>query len=206
MKIEHPEPGHERGWGSGWPNCQTDKMVPLSVKSGKKNVGFPAGCRREIHDLLDMLLRECDRRGYRFLDPGCWGFACRDIKRPDGTTTGTPSNHSWGLAVDINAPRNPNTSGPRITDMPKWMPKLFNDYGFRWGGDYRRLGGTNVDTMHYEFCGTPAECKAMTAKAEKNLGPKFSVKGKTFGKVGRALHRAKTLLGQGARKVVVKQK
>jgi hypothetical protein len=31
--------------------------------------------------------------------------------------------------------------------MPSWMPDLWNEYGFRWGGDY----SGSKDAMHYEF-------------------------------------------------------
>lgn len=163
INISHPAPANERGWGPGWPNCQTSKWVSLVVAG----VPFPGGVREEVRELYGLLIGECVRRGYKLMDPGCWGAACRDIKRPDGSTTGTPSNHSWGLAVDINAPKNPNTTGPLVTDMPKWMPELFNEYGFRWGGDYRKLGGSTVDAMHYEFCGTPTDARAMTEKARR---------------------------------------
>jgi hypothetical protein len=162
----------ERGWGPGWPNCQSDKIVPLTVAG----ISFPSGIRREIHDLVVMLLEETEALGYKLgFAPGitgCHGFGCRPIKQPGGETlTDTPSNHSWGLAIDINAPANLNTSGPLVTDMPDWLPDLFNDYGFRWGGDYRHYGGHTVDAMHMEFYGTPADARRMTERAErKGLG------------------------------------
>lgn len=157
----------ERGWGSGWPDCQPDTIVPLQV--GK--VSFLHGIRAEIHDLVVMLLEEVQGRGYELRSPGCYGYDCRAIKKPGGGFTDDPSNHSWGLAIDINAPANPNTKGPLVTDMPEWMPDLFNEYGFRWGGDYRTYGGSSVDAMHMEFYGTEADGRAMTEEAqEKGLG------------------------------------
>jgi hypothetical protein len=161
----------ERGWGPGWPNCQLDEIVPLTVGG----ISFPRGIRREIHDLVVMLLEETEGLGYALGHApgaaGCFGFGCRAIKQTDGTFTDTPSNHSWGLAIDINAPANPNTSGPLVTDMPDWLPDLFNDYGFRWGGDYRHYGGSTVDAMHMEFWGTPADARRLTERARrKGLG------------------------------------
>jgi hypothetical protein len=130
-------------WGSGWPNCQPSKINSGFVVSGTK---FPGGMRNELVDLTSMLVQETKNRGYRFgssTDPsyGCWGYSCRAI-----SGSNNPSNHSWGLAVDINAPSNPYTS-PLVTDMPNWMPDLWNGYGFRWGGDY----SGSKDAMHYEF-------------------------------------------------------
>src|SRR4029077_15917518 len=86
---------------------------------------------------------------------GCWGFSNRAI-----SGNSTPSNHSWGLAVDINAPSNPYTS-PLVTDMPNWMPDLWNEYGFRWGGDY----SGDQEAMHYEFMGSVNDAAHETNRA-----------------------------------------
>ena len=115
---------------------------------------------RRIARLVELLFAETERRGY-LLRPGqCWGYACRAI-----AGTAVASNHSWGLAIDINSLANPYQF-PRRTDMPTWMPLLWNRYGFAWGGNYNdngRLG--KADSMHYEFMGTPTDADQMTALA-----------------------------------------
>lgn len=144
-----------RGWGPGWPRCQYDKW---------KTVTTPRGVRLSVHrdlaELVLLLIRETERRGYLLRAGQCWGSACRSIRG-----SSSPSNHSWGLAIDINAPANPMTSR-LVTDMPGWMPNLWNSYGFRWGGDY----SGRKDAMHYEFLGTPADAKTYTEKARRELG------------------------------------
>ena len=45
------------------------------------------------------------------------------------------------------------------------MADLWNDYGFRWGGDY----STTKDWMHMEFMGTREDAKEMTETARKEL-------------------------------------
>jgi hypothetical protein len=160
VDLNDPRQADARGWGKGWPNCQISKIVPLKVGG----TPFPGGVRREIHNLLELLLTETEKRGYKLHDPGCWGFACRAIKNPDGSLTNTPSNHSWGLAIDVNAPT--NVFGGSTHTIPGWMPDLFNRYGFRWGGDY---SGTK-DWMHFEFMGTREDAQVLDAKAEKELG------------------------------------
>ena len=154
-------------WGAGWPNCQTSRInrsFYVDTKWGR--VTFPGGVRSELCELISRLVKECSNRGYRFgvagnASYGCWGYSCRAI-----AGTSTPSNHSWGIAVDINAPRNPYTS-PLKTDMPSWMPDLWNAYGFRWGGDYQG----RKDAMHYEFMGSVQDAATKTALARsKNLG------------------------------------
>ena len=151
-------------WGSGWPNCQTSKIdTRFGVDTTYGRTRFPGGVRVEIAELVTRLVKETDMRGYRFGRPndasyGCWGFACRPIRGSN-----SPSNHSWGLAVDINAPTNPMGS-TLITDMPGWMPDLWNAYGFRWGGDYKN----RPDAMHYEFLGTVADAQRLTGVARTN--------------------------------------
>ena len=147
-------------WGAGWPRCQKEKIITNFNVDGTY---FPAGVRTEIAPLITRLIRETKKRGYVFGIPGnpsygCWGFNCRAI-----SGTSKASNHSWGLAVDINAPKNPY--GDRlITDMPKWMPDLWNQYGFRWGGDY----SGKKDAMHYEFMGSVAQCTSYIELAVRN--------------------------------------
>lgn len=152
-------------WGPGWPHCQYSKInhnFAVDTKWGR--VTFPGGVRREAEELITRLVKETANRGYRFgvegnPSYGCWGFSCRAI-----SGTSSPSNHSWGLAVDINAPSNPRSSSLR-TNMPSWMPDLWNAYGFRWGGDYK----TNPDAMHYEFMGSVSDMIRLTQVARRNL-------------------------------------
>lgn len=148
-----------RGWGPGWPNCQSRNIVTVTRRDGLK---LPV--HKEIAELIARLCDETETRGYDLRPGWCWGFACRSIRG-----SSSPSNHSWGLAVDLNAPKNPMSSR-LITDMPSWMPKLWESYGFRWGGRYRG----RKDAMHYEFIGTPADARMFTAKARQELGDELS--------------------------------
>jgi len=176
-----------RGWGAGWPDCDRSGWRSLAVlsiqgrmvkvashrlKKGQarasfdfeEDVEFPGSVRDEIHELVSLLLQVSERRAYINLQPGwCWGGGCRAIKRPDGTFTDTPSNHSWGLALDINAPE--NVFGGATHTIPEAMGKLWNTYGFRWGGDYP----DSKDWMHFEFMGRPEDARAMTQKARREL-------------------------------------
>jgi hypothetical protein len=150
-----------RGWGQGWP---TDRRKDLTrVVLGKAT---PADTRDDltlwlhhgISPLVAWLLEETERRGYDLVNGWCWGYANRAIRGSN-----RPSNHSWGLGVDLNAPNNPMTDH-LVTDMPSWMPGLWEDFGFRWGGRYTG----RKDAMHFEFLGTPAD-----ADVEIRRIPKF---------------------------------
>lgn len=137
-----------RGWGPGWPACQQNRMTVVSAG------GIRLSVHRDLAPLVGWLCDETVRRGYRLRPGQCWGFACRAIRG-----SSAPSNHSWGLAVDLNSLANP--MGPRlVTDMPRWMPQLWKAHGFAWGGDYTR----RKDAMHYEYVGTPAELRRTIAE------------------------------------------
>jgi hypothetical protein len=144
MTAEH------RGWGKGWPTDRSRDMLWVEA------AGVRVAVHKTLAPLIGWLLDETAQRGYRLRRGECWGYACRAI-----SGTQTASNHSWGLAVDLNAPTNPmTTDGRLVTDMPTWMPALWKTWGFGWGGDWARP----KDPMHFEFLGTPTEAKAYIQK------------------------------------------
>lgn len=153
LSFEYPTPlPSTRGWGPGWPGCQSQFVVSHPV--------FVGGVRKEIEELVDLLVVEMVERGYKFKTPGCWGYGCRATKGGSGDV---PSFHSWGLAIDINAPDNP-FGAPTNQNMPQWVVKLMRDYGFFW------LGPPIKDWMHFSFVGSPADARRLTEKARKELG------------------------------------
>ncbi|MEJ3744393.1 M15 family metallopeptidase [Actinomycetes bacterium KLBMP 9797] len=149
---------NNRGWGSGWPRCQSDKIVTIRLRSGLR-----LGTRREIAELVRLLLDECERRGYDLKPEQTGGFNCRPIGG-----TNRPSNHSWGLAVDLNWRRNPMQKTLK-TDIPPWMVQLMWAYGFFWGGWYNGI----KDPMHFEFVRTPAQAATLTARLKKALATEY---------------------------------
>lgn len=140
-------------WAKPWPNCQESLMVDLDVNG----TSFPAGIDARLRRLIVLLGEETERRGYNLKSPGCWGFACRAI-----AGTSTPSNHSQGKAVDINAPDNGRgTSG----NIPLGIVQIWESYGFVWGGRW-----SFTDPMHFEFSGTPRKARRLTRRAERAFG------------------------------------
>jgi hypothetical protein len=142
----------ERGWGTGWPDCQASKMTVVELVGGAR-----VSVRHEIAVLVRSLLNYCstvDNYVIRREDTG--GFNCRAIA---GTTY--PSNHSWGLAVDVNWRDNPMSSTTWKSTIPPRMVSVLWAFGFFWGGWY---GGTK-DPMHFEFVRRPQDVPALEAKA-----------------------------------------
>jgi len=138
-----------RGWGPGWPNPRVDRIV--TAVCGANRLELPV--RTEVAVLVQRLVADLEQHHGPFHSGQCWGFANRAIRGRR-----TPSNHSWGLAVDLDAPGNPMTSNPGDPHtIGSYASAVAARYGFRWGGDY--VG--RKDYMHFEFMGTPAAAAAL---------------------------------------------
>lgn len=134
-----------RGWGPGWPNAQESKMVTVSAAGVKVRV------RREVSGLVATLMLITAKRGYKFKVGACWGFANRAIRN-----TSTPSNHSWGLALDWNSQDNPQ-GRPFTSNLPPAVVHDWESCHFYWGGRYQN---SLPDPMHFEYIGRPADVVA----------------------------------------------
>jgi hypothetical protein len=143
-----------KGWGPGW---STDRFSDMArVTADRSHVAV--NVNKRIARLVDMLLDETESRGYLLKPDQTGGFCCRPIKG-----TQTPSNHSWGLALDLNWRENPvSRDGIAHTNFPPWLPRLWGRYGFAWGGNYRH---SFKDPMHLEFMGSPEDARDMTHRA-----------------------------------------
>ena len=73
---------------------------------------------------------------------GC--YAARTVAR---SPTAPPSQHAYGAAIDINAPENPYGATPT---MDPRIVKIFERWGFLWGGNY-----LTPDGMHFEYGSPP---------------------------------------------------
>lgn len=137
-----------RGWGPGWPVDRRKDMARVTM--GDVSVWV----HHLIAPIVAHLMAECEDKGYQLRTGECWGYCNRAI-----SGTSKASNHSWGLAVDLNAPANPMGSN-LVTDMPEWMPPLWEAKSFRWGGSYTQ----KKDAMHYEFMESPAVAARIVAE------------------------------------------
>jgi hypothetical protein len=132
-------------------------MVDLEIVG----VGFPGGVHREVAPLMRAMLLRSIQAGWVALHDGwCWGYANRPIKTSNGGFTETPSNHSWGLAIDVNAPENP--FGGTSHKIPEAMGDFWEAAGFRWGGHY----SSTKDWMHFEFMGTPEDARPLAGEGD----------------------------------------
>lgn len=150
----------QRGWGPGWPNCQSSKMTTI------RPVGRAITCRREAAVAFDYLVRRFHHEVENILGvPDDGAFACRPIR---GSQPPVASNHSWGLALDLNWQQHPmGRSGTFRPGQVLAIHLLIHEMsGFRWGGDY----DGRVDEMHFEYLGTPKDM-ALLVKRIQRLDP-----------------------------------
>lgn len=145
-----------RGWGPGWPNCQASKMATIVAQdqTAGENFDIRISVRKEIAQMVVSLMEATDAL-YDVQQHDTGAYNCRPI-----SGTNTASNHSWGLAIDINWEHNPQ--GPFHSEIPPAVVAMWIDCGFGWGGFY---ASAKPDTMHFEYLGTPASVAANTKKA-----------------------------------------
>jgi hypothetical protein len=146
-------------WGPGWPNCQSNRIKTLVRADGLR-----LAVRDELLVLVGLLIDGTERLGYDVKPHTSSGFACRQIFRSDGTPTGKPSNHSWGLAVDINSQDNPRRR-PLTTNLPRAVIDLWKRHGFGWGGDF----STTPDPMHFEYRAATSDVARHTQQAQAEM-------------------------------------
>lgn len=140
--------------GKGWGQPCTAARATVTLTYARVTVDA------RIAELVGLVMRACEARGYIFRAADTGAYNCRKI-----AGTNTWSNHAWALAIDVNWQSNPYTTAWR-TDIPDWMHNLWNRYGFAWGGDYT---GGKRDFMHFEFMGTPQQAQLALALARAEL-------------------------------------
>lgn len=100
-------------------------------------------CNKDLVEPLKKALKnviERDLVAHILTWDGCFNIR----KKKSGTS---PSLHSWGLAIDINAAWNGFGAKPT---MSKELVKCFTDAGFLWGGAWSKPDG-----MHFELAEFP---------------------------------------------------
>lgn len=123
----------------------TQVTIPVKAEIAPLLVGYAAEYHRTVEPLV---------RGW------CWGWAYRAIRG-----LSSPSRHSAGIAVDLNAPRHPLGHDPRRSFTPAQIAQirsLCRKYGLRWGGDYR----IRKDGMHAELNVDRATALALVRKLQ----------------------------------------
>ncbi|MEA2230000.1 MAG: hypothetical protein QOF04_3630 [Solirubrobacteraceae bacterium] len=146
LKLRFGEFAVREPVGADW--IQPDPAwVRRNIVSRRVPVLGPVTCHRRMVPALRRAMAELVRRRLtRLVDPGDYA-GCYAPRRIPGS--GTLSLHAWGLAVDLNAGRNPQGSPPR---QDRRLVAVMERHGFSWGGRWP----TVPDGMHFEFHGDGA--------------------------------------------------
>ena len=97
-------------------------------------------CNNAIFDQLEAALREIVERGLADKIHPDEYQGCYYPRFIAGTTQ--LSNHSFGLALDLNVPGNQRGT---VGEMDRTVVSIFESWGFTWGGHWRY-----TDPMHFE--------------------------------------------------------
>lgn len=162
----------QRGWGSpGRPGSATGKRyrtesivkvtVPLFLGGGKIAVWV----HRDIAAMVFAGVRAASRVFDFNNVADDWGYAHRYIRGREAA--GVLSNHSWGLAIDLDATQNPQQkrrAGKAIRrTIPDEVVAIMARHGFSWGGNY----ATTPDPMHFECLLTRGQARTLSAQLVK---------------------------------------
>jgi hypothetical protein len=96
-------------------------------------------CNRDLVQSLQRALRNIIQRNL-VSELKTWD-GCFNIRKKRGART--PSLHSWGMAIDINAAWNGFGKTPTMSSA---LVACFKDAGFDWGGDWSKPDG-----MHFQL-------------------------------------------------------
>jgi hypothetical protein len=154
-------------FGPGWPNCDRSNWVVL-----RRSDGWRVPVHRELVDMVAILCDLTEMMGFDIPPESSWGAACRPI-----SGTNKASNHSWGTALDLDAPNNPHASadwhrrnanatimGRRVrTNIPEKVFQMWKD----WGWDLGVLYNTKPDPMHFEWLKSVQAARETTARLKQ---------------------------------------
>ena len=143
-------------YGPGWPRCSEQGSRLVSVKAFGRTMAWNKGAKRALVR-LDRLFKENTPKYYRDIcnDPArdTGAYNCRPI-----AGTSSPSNHSFGTAVDIDWQENARDGDYKSEMRSRGMSviqKVEAEGFMRWGGRY-----SSPDDMHFEVMWTPDKLRA----------------------------------------------
>lgn len=132
-KFGEPTPAMERKYMVLWD-------VPQDINDAIPTIPNKIYCNKLMVGPLEAAFRAVIAAGVQ-KDIKTWD-GCFNIRNKRGL--GSPSLHSWGIAVDINAAWNQLGKKPSFT---KKFVQCFTNNGFEWGGDWQ----ARPDGMHFQL-------------------------------------------------------
>lgn len=157
-----------RGWGTATAPGYREQHI-TSCKAG----GISVPVHKAVADVFRYLFTKMSEHYTLAGYADDWGYCLRCIR---GTGPGLHdpscvlSNHSWGLAVDLDASVNPMTKDLHAAHefIRAVVDPILAPFGGRlvWGGEYT---GPRKDYMHFEYVGPLSAAAADSALARQIL-------------------------------------
>jgi hypothetical protein len=119
-------------------NNMSSLVIPGNL--GLHHVPGRIYCNKDMQPALLTAFKSIAALGLQDLIKTYDGCFC--IRRKTGGSS--PSLHSWGYAIDINAAWNRFGQSPT---MDSRIVESFEDAGFEWGGRWKG----SIDGMHFEY-------------------------------------------------------
>jgi len=120
------------------PGFEAKYIVTQAHQVGGRMVNIP--CHVAAQERLHLVFADLIAEGnIGLLETFDGSFAIRPIRGASN-----PSLHSWGLAFDFNAAKNPLGAKPT---MPAAVVAAFKRHGFAWGGEFHG----RPDGMHFQL-------------------------------------------------------
>lgn len=136
-------------YGPGWPDCDGMTHRLEAVQAFGRSLAWNTKAKRALRRIDRCFRRKCPAY-YKVIvsSPDTGTYNCRPI-----SGTSTPSNHSFGTAIDIRWNENAR-DGDHSSEMRRRGMKAINQLKkeglIRWGGDY-----SSPDDMHVEIVKDP---------------------------------------------------
>lgn len=132
------------------PAVVTQPVATKGAKPELAKIAAPGGAKFTVAasaaDQFAGLINDLESAGYKIDPTTSGGYNPRNI-----AGTNTPSQHSYGLAIDVNSARNPQGAKSESDIPPDLARALAAKYGLTWGGDWH---GSTRDPMHFEVRGS----------------------------------------------------
>jgi hypothetical protein len=167
LKLRFGEFALRRPIGPDW--IRPDPAwVARNIVSRRVAVLGSVTCHRRMIPALRRAMGELVRRRLARLVDASDYAGCYAPRRIPGS--GTISLHAWGLAVDLNAGRNPQGARPR---QDRRLVAVMERHGFSWGGRWP----TVPDGMHFEFHGDGAAAEEPASSFSARLNRTIATAG-----------------------------
>lgn len=153
----------QRGWGR--PDSPVFREQNITgITAG----GIHVNVNRGVSKLFSLLLNEMAKHYPLKTKADDWGYAYRPIRGYESQWNATHdyrylSNHSWGLALDLDSENNPMTTNTAAKHeiVKAVVDPILAPYRGRiiWGGEYN---SSRKDYMHFEFVGTVRDAEVLS--------------------------------------------